>query len=104
MNEGFLSSDPIAWEQAVVEFESARAACDQCKNTDHPSASDVLFDRFQAAEEALLCQPAPDFEAVIKKLLIIWEDELAIETPDSIPLMTVVGDLRRLAAISHADG
>ena len=103
MIEGFLRSDPIAWEQAVVEFESARAACNERKRTDDPAASAVIFDRFQAAEEALLGQPAPDFEAVIEKLLIIWEDELAIVTPDSIPLMAVVGDLRRLAAFSHSD-
>ena len=86
-----------------MEFESARAACDLCTSTDDPLAADSIFDRFQAAEEALLCQPAPDIEAVIEKLLIIWEHELAIETPDSIPLMTVVGDLRRLAAFSHSD-
>lgn len=103
MIKGFLRVDPRAWEQAVVEFESARAACDLRKSGDDPSASDVIFDRFQAAEEALLCQPAPDIDAVIEKLLIVWEHELAIVTPDSIPMMAVVGDLRRLAAFSHSD-
>ena len=80
MTKGYLKTDPIAWEQAVTEFEAARAACDAA----NPSKADATYDRYQETEEALLAIPAPDLEAVIEKLLIIWENELAIETPDSI--------------------
>ncbi len=99
MTDPLLSVDSVIWELAVEEFEIARAACDENRGADDQSRFDAIFDRYQEAEEALLALAAPDFEAVIEKLQIIWADELALETPDSIPMMMVVGDLRRLTGI-----
>ena len=98
MTEGFVTPDPIAWEHAVAEVKAANAANAQELSLPGSLTAGFTLSRVFEAEDALMAMHAPDIQGVIEKLLVIWADELEVVTPDSYPLMGVIGDLRRLAA------
>lgn len=99
MTARLISPDPLEFEVALIEFTCARAAYDNYRGDDECVEANAIRSRYGEAEEAVLGLTAPDIESVIEKLWIIWSDELEIETPSSLPLMQVIGDLRRLNTI-----
>ena len=40
--------------------------------------------------------PAPDIEAVIAKLMLIFAEDLAADAPEALHKCKVIGDLRRI--------
>ena len=102
MTNGYVTPDPVAWEQARREFEEAVAAVERIGKRGRGIIA--ALDRFGAAQQALLALPAPDLGAVIYKLeRCIWqEDEIWDEHDDfSTGRRTVIGDLRRFQ-VEHA--
>lgn len=99
MTDTTPNPDGPEFETALIEHTLARAACASYKGSHDTPEADAIWARYGAAEEAVMALPAPDLEAVIEKVKIAFEDELSIETPDSIPIMRIIGDLRRLACL-----
>ena len=98
MTKHISSADSAAWQSALEEYYAAREAWGCHVPRKNPSESDTIHERYMLAEDSLLATAAPDLDAVIRKLEIIWEDELDVVTPDSYSMMAVIGDMRRLLA------
>ena len=100
MTEGMIIADPIAWEHALARFKTAKAECESSgppsdRNTRNPS-----LDRYCRAEAQLLALPAPDVEAVIAKLMILWDHIIYMNSEDPAPELKVIGDLRRVQMVN----
>lgn len=98
MTDGFDTADPAAWKHALEQYAAAKAAWSNRGDRSLTSNPDPFFDRYLLSEYRLLTEPAPDFDAVIQKLYILWADEIEIVTPDSYPLLSIIEDVRRLSS------
>ena len=96
-----LERDLLEFEIALIEFTSARAAYQQYAGDEESTEGPLIRERYEKAEEEVFAFAAPSVTSVIEKLSILWQDELVIETPDSIRKIKVMDDLRRLAAIHN---
>lgn len=95
MTDDLVKTDPAAWELALAEFKAAKAAFDLITHTTPEADYDVIHERYCEAEFALLEQWAPSLDAVITKLMIIFEDEMHSELPESLQKLKIIGDIRR---------
>jgi hypothetical protein len=96
----YVPTDSAAWEEKLADYLSVRQSV---ARSDKESWE--LHVRLGAAEETLLAEPAPDTEAVIAKLKIIWDDdELQSEIDYGRGKRKVLDDLNRLKASSGSPG
>ena len=58
---------------------------------------DPVFGRINIAAEKVLGQRAPSIDAIADKLMILWEDDLWLETTKSTQMQIIIGDLRQFA-------
>lgn len=89
---------PTVWELALSQYEEAEASFET--EATHDPASRTLsssYRRMEVKRETLLGLPAPDLNAVIKKLHLIWgENMFQVNDPDALNKCRVIGDLRRI--------
>jgi len=102
MTKHFLKADPVAWKQACKNLRDAKAACARIKFPRDRDLQDEKWENYYSAESALLAMPAPDIEAVIGKLFLIFKEDLASGAPEALHKCQVIGDLRRLKR-EHAE-
>ncbi len=96
MNEGLTTADPAAWKAALLEFKAAQLEFRSLKDNDDAAAVTATIIRHSDAERALLALAAPDINAVIEKLFVLFDSELWEETEDACHKQKVIGDLRRV--------
>ena len=94
MATGDLIADPVAWASALSDYRTARSAEEAFTNYGEPGADEALA-ALESAEATLLDLPAPNLAAVVDKLLVIWGDELFLDTDVTDRQCMVIGDLRR---------
>ena len=94
MATGDLIADPVAWASALSDYRTARSAEEAFTDLSKPGAQEAI-DALATAEATLLDLPAPNLAAVVDKLLVIWGDELSLDTDETDRLCMVIGDLRR---------
>ena len=97
MPDGYLKADRAAWERDLARYKSLLAENEASVELTQQEAW-AMDELIGLSEAKLLAQPAPDAEAVIEKLTIIWDDELWSEIDNGAGKRTVIGDLRRLEA------
>lgn len=101
MNDHIIRADLEAWKLALTDFETASTAFENLGDIDDAGkiadASWALHD----AEDTLLSLAAPDLEAVIKKLFILWQGELHEEIDEGLQKCGVIGDLRRIITLGQ---
>jgi hypothetical protein len=104
MPDGYIAADRAAWKRKLATYEDVRLEEEESIALSDREAWD-LHERLGSAEERLHAQPAPDTEAVIAKLRIIWdEDELLSDIDYGNGKRTVIEDLRRLKACCSSPG
>ena len=81
----------------LEEYYALRLALDVHNYKGDPQGADPIFKRFNIATEKVLGQRAPNIDGVADKLLILWDDEIWLETEKVTPEQIIVGDLRLLA-------
>lgn len=81
----------------LEEYEALRLALDLHNDKDEPHVLDSLFERCQIAEEKVLGQRAPSLDALASKLMILWEDDIWLDTVEATQMQIIVGDLRQFA-------
>ncbi|WP_420381834.1 hypothetical protein [Novosphingobium sp.] len=100
MTNHVLKADTAAWKLALSKLRAAKAECAAMKI---PRDRDIQNDKWETyfvAESALLTLPAPDLNAVIEKLMLLWNEDLASGAPESLQRCRVIGDIRRIGAFS----
>lgn len=101
MNDHILRADPAAWKLALEDYAAAGRAFkvlgDAADAAEIAGASSTLCD----AEDTLLSLRAPDLEAVIQKLFILWQGELHEEIDEGLHKCGVIGDLRRIITLGE---
>ena len=98
MSDGYLKADPAAWKKDLADYRALLLENEQSVGLSVQEEW-ALDERIRLAEEKLLAQPAPNAEAVVQKLTIIWDDELWSEVDNGPGKQTVIGDIRRLEAL-----
>jgi hypothetical protein len=96
MTDHYVTADPAAWASARDELRAATAAQNALTAAARKTHGDEVSRRLVRAQEALLDLYAPDVQAVIEKLEIIWEIELGEDDQESGWKQIVIGDLRRI--------
>ncbi len=96
MTCNYVTVDPIAWEHAIADLKIAEAAKVELADTDDLDAYEVVADRFDRAKDKVLEQHAPDFEAVIAKLHILFAEEIGSDEAIYDAHRILIGDMRRL--------
>ena len=81
----------------LEEYYALRLALDAHNYKGDPQGVDPIFKRFNIAKEKVLGQRSPNIDGVADKLLILWEEEVWLETEKVTPEQIIVGDLRLLA-------
>ena len=81
----------------LEEYQALRLAVDLHNYKADPQGLDPIFKRCNIAENVVLEQRAPTIDAVVSKLLILWEEELTLEDARGKQKMMIIGDLRQLA-------
>ena len=100
MTEGMITADPIAWKHALARFKTAKAECESSGPPSDRNSRNPSLDRYCQAEAQLLHLPAPDIEAVIAKLMVLWDHIIARKCEPPAPELKVIGDLRRVQMIN----
>ena len=98
MCEGYLKADPAAWKKDLEDYRALLAENEASIELTDAEAW-AMDERIGFAEAKLLAQPAPNAEAVVEKLTIIFDDELWSEIDNGEGKRTVIGDIFRLAAL-----
>lgn len=88
------SSAPTIWASTIAHIDSLHA---QLQGT--PDNARVLEERLTASEGYLLNLPAPDLAGVIRKLSLIWEEQLHGQDQTSTQKVLILEDLQRFAAV-----
>ena len=96
MTDHITKADPVAWKQACAKLRATKAVCDRLKIPRDRDIQDEKWEQYFIAESALLTMPAPDIEAVIAKLMLIFAEDLAADAPEALHKCKVIGDLRRI--------
>ena len=81
----------------LEEYYALRLALDAHNYKGDPQGVDPIFKRFNIAKEKVLTQRAPNIDSVADKLLVLWDDEIWLESEKVTPEQLIVGDLRLLA-------
>lgn len=81
----------------LEEYYALRLALDAHNYKGDPQGADPIFKRFNIARQKVLGQRAPNIDGVADKLLILWEEEVWLETEKVTPEQIIVGDLRQFA-------
>ena len=81
----------------LEEYYALRLALDAHNYKGDPQGVDPIFKRFNNARAKILGQRAPNIDSVADKLLILWEEEVWLQTEKVTPEQIIVGDLRLLA-------
>ena len=58
---------------------------------------DDLNERCIVAEDNVLGQRAPNLDAIADKLMILWDDQIWLETKKTTQMQIIIGDLRLFA-------
>lgn len=98
MTDDYLIANPVQWKRDLDEYKALLLEFDQTVGALSEEGFIDLQNRLGEAEERVLCQPAPDADALIEKLTIIWDDEIWSEIDNGPGKRTVLGDLRRFQA------
>ena len=91
----YVKADSAAWEQAIADLRIAEAAKANLAAPDQSSYG-AAADRFDRAKDKVLEQHAPDFEAVIAKLHILFAEEIGSDESIYDAHRILIGDMRRL--------
>jgi hypothetical protein len=97
ITDGYVKADAVAWEQALADYEALLLERENAASRSEVEL-DVLYESIAVAEEKVLAQWAPNAEALIEKLKIIWDDELWSEIDNGAGKRLVLDDVRRLEA------
>lgn len=81
----------------LEEYYALRLALDAHNYKGDPQGVDPIFKRFNIAKEKVLGQRAPNIDGVANKLLVLWDDEIWLESEKVTPEQIILGDLRLLA-------
>ena len=100
MTKRFTKADPVAWKQALLEFQAAKESLEILTPPFEDPILSAALDRYYDEEEMLLTLPAPDLGAVIDKLMIMWEEEIEYNLTDSARKRVVIDDLRRIGVLN----
>jgi len=103
MTDHITKADPVAWKQACAKLRAAKAVCDRLKIPRDRDIQYEKWERYYEAESALLTMPAPDIEAVITKLMLIFAEDLAADAPEALHKCKVIGDLRRIRMLGEVE-
>tara|TARA_R110002167_G_scaffold350515_1_gene562743 strand:- start:1184 stop:1468 length:285 start_codon:yes stop_codon:yes gene_type:complete len=87
------SSAPSIWASTIANIDDLHQQLDGAADNTR-----ALEERLIASEEYLLDLQAPDLAGVIRKLELIWEEQLHGQDQVSGQKVQVLDDLRRLAA------
>ena len=87
------SSAPSIWASTIANIDDLHQQLDGAADNTR-----ALEERLIASEEYLLDLQAPDLAGVIRKLELIWEEQLHGQDQVSGQKAQVLDDLRRLAA------
>ena len=93
--------DPVAWKQALTRLKAAKAACNRLKHPRDRDIQDEKWEKYYEAESTLLAMPAPDIDAIIAKLMLIFKEDLASGAPEALAKCRVIGDLRRIKSLNN---
>jgi hypothetical protein len=96
-----IKADVAAWEQAIKKLRAAKAACSRLKHPRDRDIQDAQWEDYYRLESALLEMPAPDINAVIAKLMLIFAEDLASGAPEALHKSRVIGDLRRIKTLNN---
>ncbi|QVM85251.1 hypothetical protein [Novosphingobium decolorationis] len=86
------SSVALAWASAASTIDTLLQQLDSAPDNDRE-----LQDRLAAAEDALVDLPAPNIAGVLRKLELLWEQQLHGQDRTSVQKLTILDDLQRLA-------
>jgi len=86
------SSAPSIWASTIANIDDLHQQLDGAADNTR-----ALEERLIASEEYLLDLQAPDLAGVIRKLELIWEEQLHGQDQVSGQKVQVLDDLRRLA-------
>ena len=103
MTEGIITADAAKWEHAFVRLQSAKAECNKIEMPKDQSIQGAVWACYHEAEDALLDLPAPNIEAVIAKLWILWAYDIPLGTSGGHQKRTLIGDLRRMQILSDSE-
>lgn len=86
------------WELALSQYEEAVASFETEAAHDPASrTSSSWYRRMEDGRETLLGLAAPDLNAVIKKLHLLWGEAMfEVNDPDALNKRRLIGDLRRI--------
>lgn len=87
------SSAPSIWASTIAHIDALHAQLHGA-----PDNARALEKRLIASEGYLLDLPAPDLAGVIRKLGLIWEEQLHCQDQTSSQKALILCDLQRLAA------
>jgi hypothetical protein len=96
MTSQTIKTDPVAWEQAMHELRVAEVAKNELGDDPDLDEYEVLADRYDRAKDKVLEQHAPDIEAVIAKLQLLFAEEIGSDFEIYDVHKLVIGDLYRL--------
>jgi len=86
------SSAPTIWASTIANIDALHQQLDGAADNIR-----ALEERLSASEEYLLDLQAPDLAGVIRKLELIWEEQLHGQDRVSDQKVLILDDLRRLA-------
>jgi hypothetical protein len=96
MTDGWIIANANAWANTFGDLKLFNEYFEQEADQ---KIKTKLFNKVVKIQEALLDMAAPDINAVIEKLLILWEEDVWAETADGGRKATIIGDLRRLDSL-----
>ena len=89
-----IASTHTAWNTAFERFKTAHAEYEDPDVARDCESRGGSFDRCRNAEAQLLSLSAPNVEAIIEKLMILWPDVKHAVTQEGHQQRMVIGDLR----------
>ena len=93
--------DKTAWKEAMAKLRAAKTACNRLKLPRDRDIQDEKWEKYYKAESTLLAMPAPDIDAIIAKLMLIFKEDLASGAPEALAKCRVIGDLRRIKSLNN---
>ena len=81
----------------LEEYGALRLALDIFNYKGDLQGLDNLNERCTDAEDNVLGQRAPNLDAIADKLMILWEDDIWLETKKATQMQIIIGDLRLFA-------
>ena len=97
MSDALPKPSRAGFKADLEEYYALRLALNAHNYKGDPQGADPIFKRFNIAKEKVLGQRAPNIDGVADKLLILWDEDLWLETEKVTFEQLIVGDLRLLA-------